>query len=113
MAVVLSAERTVGIDIEQYRDKILRLAGKFMSDEELESVDSEHEIYHLLLHWSAKESLFKVMGEQDIDFKEHLRVYPFNLKEKGTFEVQEFKTLAQRKYTVRYRTDADFVITRI
>lgn len=112
VAVVLSTERPMGIDIEQYGDKILRLANKFMTDDELEHVDAESDIYHLLLHWSAKETIFKILGEQAIDFKEHLCIYPFTVEEKGSFEAQEFKTPLQRKFTIFYRTDADFVLTR-
>ena len=41
------------------------------------------EVYALLLHWSAKEALFKLMGVEEVDFIRHLRIFPFSLSEKG------------------------------
>ena len=31
----------------------------------------------LLLHWSAKEVMFKCMNTPEVDFREHLRIFPF------------------------------------
>lgn len=113
VAVVISTQRIVGIDIEQYGEKILRLGGKFMSENELEHIDTENEIYHLLLHWSAKESIFKVLGEEAVDFKEHLCIEPFTVEQRGVIKLQEFKTPLKQKFIINYRTDVDFVITRV
>lgn len=113
VAVVVSTDRNVGIDIEQYGEKILRLGSKFMSEKELEYIDSENEIYHLLLHWSAKETIFKILGEQGVDFREHLYIEPFGIEKRGTIYAHEFKTSAKQKFTIRYRIDPEFVITRI
>ena len=42
------------------------------------------EVYALLLHWSAKEALFKLMGVEEVDFIRHLRIFPFSLSEEGS-----------------------------
>ncbi len=111
VAVILSPQREVGIDIEQYGERILKLRSKFMSKEELQVVSADREVYHLLLHWSAKETLFKLISEEEVDFKEHLRVYPFTPIEIGTFDAQEFRTEKQQKYLVHYQIHPNFVIT--
>ncbi len=43
------------------------------------------EVYVLLLHWSAKETLFKVMGVEGVDFIRHLHIFPFCHGRGGVF----------------------------
>ncbi len=65
-AVILHPSACVGLDIEQKRDKIICLKHKFLGQNELENIDGTNELEHLLLHWSAKETMFKMMGETDV-----------------------------------------------
>lgn len=69
------------------------------------------EVYVLLLHWSAKETLFKVMGVEGVDFIRHLHIFPFVMEEEGCLEAQEYRTEEQWHYRVRYLTHPDFVLT--
>ena len=101
-AIIISDE-TVGIDIELQRDKIIRIADKFVNDAELDrlrSFDSSDYIRKLTVKWGAKESIFKIRNEKGISFKDHIRVDAFEMSDKETrsqlhFEeiVQEFKIL--------------------
>ena len=111
VAVILSSQKKVGIDIEQYGERILKLRTKFLSEQEIQTISSEKEIYHLLLHWSAKETMFKLLGEQDVEFKEHLLISPFHPEEKGTFTARELRTAEQQNFLIHYQTHPDFVIT--
>ncbi|MBP1593795.1 MAG: hypothetical protein H6Q12_813 [Bacteroidetes bacterium] len=100
-----------GIDIEQYGERIIKLGAKFLSEEEIESINPDKKVYHLLLYWSGKETVFKVLGEQVADFKKYLLIEPFNPEEKGLFNAKELKTDAQQSFLVYYQTHPDFVIT--
>ncbi len=93
----------------------LLLFGKALSkrsDEEPAMMEGD-EVYALLLHWSAKEALFKLMGVEEVDFIRHLRIFPFSLSEEGEFEACEYRTGRQERYRVRYVTHPDFVLTWI
>lgn len=81
-AIILSA-KPVGIDIEKQRDKIERIAHKFVSDKEQEYLSKfKHKIRALTTIWGAKESLYKLYGVAGLSFKQHIEVAPFE-QEKG------------------------------
>lgn len=82
--VLLCKEKHVGIDIEKMRSKIESIAFKFLSEQELESLDSRQRIYHLYLHWCAKEALFKVCDRKQISFRKNLFIEPFTPREEGS-----------------------------
>ena len=61
VAVILSSVAPVGIDIEQYGQRVKRVYDRFIrSDERVEPYQGD-ETWSMLLHWSAKETIFKSM----------------------------------------------------
>lgn len=111
VAVTLHPAKEVGVDIEQYGEKVLKVHHKFLAPEEEASICKENEINHLLLHWSAKETVYKMLGMEDTELKKHIRIFPFLPQLQGTFTAQEHRTEQQRAYTVRYLVHPDFVLT--
>mgnify|MGYP001523120341 CR=1 FL=1 len=80
--------------------------------EEEAGIDKEYETEHLLLHWCAKETLFKMVGYEEVDFLRHLHVCPFPYAEKGSFTVYETRTGERTVYRLNYLVTPDFVLTR-
>lgn len=111
VAVALHPAHDIGIDIEQYGERVKNVASRFIRADEEPTILQEDEIYALLLHWSAKETLFKVMGAEGVDFVRHLHVLPFVTAVEGSFEACEYRTEEQKCYHVRYLTHPDFVLT--
>ena len=109
-SVIVHPSVNVGVDIEQKRDKIVRLKHKFLGQDELENIDKENELEHLLLHWSAKETMFKMMGETDVDFISHLHISPFTPAQEGTIYGKETKSAGRRNFILDYQIDNDFVL---
>lgn len=109
VAILLSNKCYVGIDIETISDRISKVADKFISEDEY--INKELETVHQLLHWSAKETLFKIIRESEVDFKEHLRVLPFEPYQTGVFEAKECKTQNKKTYQVHYEILEDAVLT--
>ena len=101
----------VGIDIERYGVRVRRVVSRFVRPDEEKTMNQGDEVYVLLLHWSAKETLFKVMGVEGVDFIRHLHIFPFVMEEEGCLEAQEYRTEEQWHYRVRYLTHPDFVLT--
>lgn len=108
-AILLHETQNVGIDIEIRSERIERLASKFIS--ETEFVDESQKTVHQLLHWSAKESIFKQMDEIEIDFKQHLHIKPFTPQEKGIINALETKSERHRNYELEYEIHPDYVLT--
>ncbi|WP_418696523.1 4'-phosphopantetheinyl transferase family protein [Bacteroides sp.] len=112
VAVLLGTpDKEVGIDIEQYGERVRRVAHKFMREDEEASLFRGTEIWSLLLHWSAKETMFKCMNASDVDFREHMRVLPFSVGESGIFSAEEYRTAEKCKFTIHYYLSSDFVLT--
>ena len=69
VAVILSSVAPVGIDIEQYGQRVKRVYDRFIrSDERVEPYQGD-ETWSMLLHWSAKETIFKSMENADADLR--------------------------------------------
>lgn len=110
VALILSPH-TVGIDIERMGRRVERVAPRFMRPDEVVPLYQRSSLPGLLLHWSAKETLFKCLDTDEVDFLQHLRIHPFPLQEQGSFEADEYKTSLRRHFLVHYRLHPDFVLT--
>jgi 4'-phosphopantetheinyl transferase len=107
-AVILSDKYEVGIDIELISPKALRVAGKFLSEEErLHTAGDEQQT---CLYWSAKETLYKLYSKKKLLFKENLRLEPIpdcrNLLQ-GSVRTDNFSKL----YQVNHETIHNHILT--
>lgn len=108
-AVLLQEQPAAGIDIEYYSTRILKIRSRFMSPEEDASVDPDNAVKHLLVYWCAKEALFKMIRQQDVDFIEHLHIEPFTYADSGQIKAYETRTGDTQSYTLSYEVRPDFV----
>lgn len=111
VAVVLSTVASVGIDIEQYGQKVHKVAHKYVREDEKIIPYNKEETWCLLLHWSAKEVMFKCMDTADVDFRKHLHIEPFALQECGSMVAHEYRTERKRTFRIDYLIHPDFVLT--
>ena len=109
-AVLLQEQGAVGIDIEYRSDRVLKIRSRFMSPEENASVGPDYETEHLLVHWCAKEALFKMIRQQDVDFIEHLHVEPFTYTGSGELWAFETRTPERKSYVLSYKVFPEFVL---
>lgn len=82
-SAIIISDTQVGIDMEKNRDKIQRIAHKFV-DTESNFLDEKNLIQHLTMIWGAKESLFKIHPDGGLLFKQHLPIEPFQTTDKKT-----------------------------
>ena len=112
VAVILGRpDEEVGIDIEQYGERVHNVSARFMRTDEQSAWYKGTDTWGLLLHWSAKETMFKCLDADGVDFREHLRIFPFDVSSEGAFEAVEYRTKACRKFLIRYCLYPDFVLT--
>lgn len=109
-AAVIVGERPVGIDIEYRSDRVWKIRERFLSPDELAMLDPSHEMEQLLICWCVKEALFKLLGQQSVDFREHLRVKPFEYRESGELLAQEFRTGKKAVSRFAYRVTPEYVL---
>ena len=110
-AIALHRSIPVGIDIEQRTEKVCRVQDKFLSNEEKLFLPSEKKsVEALLIIWTAKEAMFKLVDKEGVDFAEHLHTRRFILGETGVFEGNETYTAKRQSFSLHYRIFPDFVM---
>lgn len=72
---------SVGIDLEQPKEKLLRIARRIHRPEELS--DLQNDLVKHCIYWCAKESMIKLHGRKDLIFAENMFIQPFQRKEEG------------------------------
>lgn len=77
---IIVSEQPVGIDIEKLREKIQRIAPKFIGYEEEFVSKTVEKIKPLTVIWGAKESMYKLYGTKGLGFKANCYVEPFKLE---------------------------------
>lgn len=99
-AVILSKDKNVAIDIEHISPRVFKIANRFIrSDEDAPTLES------LLLHWSAKETIYKYFSESDLHFFD-MRIH--NIKENELW-VDNLKD--NTEVMVTYRFSPEYVLT--
>ena len=107
--VLLQKHKKVGVDIENYSNRILKIEKRFISDNEY--IDPKNRTLHLILHWCAKETLYKLMDSTKIIFKEHLHIHPFQIQNKGVIKACESLSQDTTVFDIYYEVNPNFVIT--
>ncbi len=91
-SAIIVSDYAVGIDIEMNREKIIKIAPKFV-DHEFSFLTNEFLVEQLTVIWGAKESLYKIHPDGGLLFKHHLPIEPFQLtdgKTKGWIKKDNF-----------------------
>jgi len=102
-SAVIISDSEVGIDIEMQREKIGRIANKFVDYEFLYlKKDSDCYVRRLTVIWGIKESLYKLFATPGMLFKEHFLVIPFLINDQETISWIDFKKK-------KYRFNANFL----
>lgn len=114
VAVGIHGSASPGIDVERFGEKVRKVMPRFVRDDEMPDrklMDDREYLCQLLLHWSAKETMYKVLEQEEVDFIQHLRVRPFRLASKGEIAGEEYRTGGREVFRLRYFIHPDFVCT--
>ena len=109
-AVMVSKNKAVGIDIELIKDKIERIANKFMSAKELEFIQEQERKEHLYVCWCAKEAVYKLHGKKNVSFVENIELKPFHYEENGSLLAKLDVGSIHKEFAVHYEKFDDYMI---
>jgi phosphopantetheinyl transferase len=109
-AVMISKTHKVGIDIEQIKQKVERISGKFMRKEELAFIGGKQKIEQLYVCWCAKEAIYKCNGQKEVSFADNIFLEPFEFEHHGVVDARLQKKDAMIDYTVGYMQYQDYMI---
>jgi hypothetical protein len=108
----LSPSISCGIDIQHYREKILRVKDKFLNAAELlfsESMSEKEQIPLLTAMWSAKEVLYKMYGKGFIDYLNKFTIHPFRQSDSLIIATADFG-YGPREFYLRLLFEESYVI---
>jgi 4'-phosphopantetheinyl transferase len=109
-AAVMISKSPVGIDIEQVKDKVERIAHKFLREEELAFINEENKIPQLYVCWCAKEAVYKCFGQKEVSFADDILLAPFNFEHHGFVDATLQKDAISIKYEVGYLQYEDYMV---
>lgn len=79
-AAIAVSRNKIGIDIEKFNPKILRVIDKFTYEDERGFIPFDNEVTFYTIIWSVKESMYKIHHSKHWSLKKHYEVRPFELK---------------------------------
>lgn len=106
--VIVSEEKSVGIDIEKQREKIFKIANKFTPIEEYKTIANVATLTRkLTIVWGGKESLYKIYGEKKLLFLHHIFIEDFNFEDEKTTGTIRFEG-TETNYDIEFLEFEDF-----
>lgn len=106
-AIVIS-EQKVGLDLEQLKNKILKIAPRFMDISHLENLSIEEKIKKATVIWGIKESIFKLKNEVGISFSDHISENKFTFDDKITTATLKFNN-KEEKFKIQFEQEEDYI----
>jgi 4'-phosphopantetheinyl transferase len=108
VATLIDKKESAGIDLEQPKEKLLRIAPRIFHPEEL--LDAGNDITKHCIYWCAKETLVKVHGQKNLIFAENLLIDPFQMNNEGDISGRIIVADSERVIPLRYIVNPNFVV---
>ncbi|MCE1198404.1 MAG: 4'-phosphopantetheinyl transferase superfamily protein [Marinilabiliales bacterium] len=113
VAIFIHPLKRTGIDMEPLSRKVGSVANRFLSTAELARCQRDGQPLNdcLLLHWCAKEAVFKMVPEKNIDFASQIECLPpLQLHESGELSAIFRSPGIQQTIPLHYRIHAGMLL---
>lgn len=110
-AILVAPNSFLGIDLERIDPRIGRVKRKFLNQNEWGFAGEESQIAEQTLIWSSKETLYKLYGQKELDFKKNLIISPFLVQENGVLSTQINKDNMEVNLAVHYQKIDNYWLT--
>jgi len=108
VAAYLHKSESVGIDLEQPKEKLFRIAPRILDNEEL-TIAGADLTKHCVI-WCAKEVLVKVHGKKDLVFAKNLKISPFSVNSMGEITGRIIVNNHNTIVPMYYEVHKDFIV---
>ena len=106
-AVIIGKTKKVGVDIELIKHKIKTIKHKFLTDLELAQKQIGDNVNGLYVCWCAKEAIFKWNVRKGLEFRQHIHIKQFKLKDEGELKATVQLPEGTQELTVKYFKTSD------
>lgn len=110
-AALAVSKNKIGIDLERFNPKFLKLQDKFVYPEERTFIPKNQEIEYLTIIWSVKESLYKIHHSKHWSLKKHYEVFPFCTENLHSVRCRVYDENSSDEFFARVEFFEDFVFT--
>ena len=111
VAVILSEDQEVGIDVESLARDFSVVEKKALSEDEIDDLDDEKRNEQLAIYWCAKEAIYKLLSQYNVDFAEQIEVDRFRPRGEGELEATfEHKDGYEEDFELEYITFDNHVL---
>lgn len=107
-SAIAISDQKVGLDLEQIKEKALKIASRFMDMSHLENLSEEEKIKKATVVWGIKESIFKIKNEKGISFPNHIFEDDFNFDEKKATAILKFNN-KEEKFKIQFDSVEDYI----
>jgi 4'-phosphopantetheinyl transferase len=108
VGVIIDKNTIVGIDLEQPKDKLLRVAPRVLSEAEM--IDAGKDVVKHCIYWCSKEALIKIHGKKDLTLAKNLLIDPFEVREEGNLIGRIIVGDTETLIPLYYRLFPNFVV---
>jgi phosphopantetheinyl transferase len=113
-STIIISDQKAGIDIELQREKIIKIADKFV-DYEFEFLNKQSQeeyIKKLTVIWGIKESIFKIRNEIGISFKDHIQAKVFEIKDQSGIATLTFQNKTEN-FSFHFEEIENFILVYV
>lgn len=107
-SAIAVSTHSIGIDLELVKEKILKIASRFMDVSHLENLSEIEKIQKATVIWGIKESIFKIKSQEGISFPNHIFENKFNLDDKITEAQLRFNSEIEN-YNIVFNFVEDYI----
>ena len=106
-SAIAISPKPVGIDIQDFRDKILSISKKFINSNERDLIDPSS-IKELTLVWCIKEATYKVHRKPGLDFKDEIKIQ--SISDNLSHSIIEVEKLDKKYFFESFNiTESDYI----
>lgn len=111
-AIIVNKKKQVSIDIEYISPRIQNIQNYFLNKIEKKNLSQKELIIHLLLHWSAKEVIYKFLNKKEVEFKTQFYINPFEpiIGKWANFSAYEILTKEHQLFNIEYIVTKNYVL---
>ncbi len=110
-AALAISKQQIGIDIERFNPKFLKLQDKFVYPSERTFIPKDKEVEYLTIIWSVKESMYKIHHSKYWSLKKHYEVFPFQLENLHSIRCRVYDEHSSDEFYARVEFFDDFVFS--
>ncbi|MDR3366002.1 MAG: 4'-phosphopantetheinyl transferase superfamily protein [Prevotellaceae bacterium] len=107
VALALHPCREAGIDVESMLRSMAKVAPRYLSAEELAGCATQEQ---QCLAWCAKEAVYKLAGEEGVDFAAQIRLSRFDVSHEGSIAARFAGKSGGAAFTIRYRVIGELAV---